>query len=51
MQFPGYRIEITGDNRIKVSVHMIDDTELIYDDLEAWEMISVRDLLTPFTRP
>jgi hypothetical protein len=31
MQFPGYQIETTDDNRIRVSLHMFDDTELIYD--------------------
>ena len=51
MQFPGYQIETTDDNRIKISVHMIDETELIYDDPEARSMISVRHLLTLFNRP
>ena len=51
MQFPGYQIETTDDNRIRGSLQMIDDTELIYDDPEARAMISVRYLLTPFTRP
>ena len=46
MQFPGYQIETTDANRIKVSVHMIDDTELIYDDPEARAMISARGLFS-----
>ena len=46
MQFPGYQIETTDDNRIKVSVHSIDETELIYDDPDARAMISAKNLLT-----
>ena len=51
MQFPGYMIETTEEKRIKVSLHMVDDTELIYDDPRARAMISVRHLLTLFNRP
>jgi hypothetical protein len=46
MQFPGYQIETTDDNRIRVSLHMIDETELIYDDPEAREMISAKNLFS-----
>ncbi len=46
MQFPGYQIENTDDNRIKISVHSIDETELIYDDPEARAILSAKNLFT-----
>ena len=46
MQYSGYRIETTGDNRIKISVHSIDETELIYDDPEARAILSATNLFS-----
>ena len=39
MEFPAYQVEVTPDNHLKVIVHYIDETDIIYDDPEARDII------------